>query len=76
LLNIPRSAVQDVEIRRLDRGRTLGVLAIAAAATCYIVASAFNAEREPIQGPGRGGTDAARLPARPPVFRLPLRIGF
>jgi hypothetical protein len=76
LLDIPRAAVQDVEIRRLDRTRTGGVLAIAATATAFIVASALNAQREPVQGPGRGGTNAARLPLPPAVFRLPVRIAF
>jgi hypothetical protein len=76
LLGIPRAAIQDVDIRRLDRGRTLGVVAIALAATSYAVVSAFNAQREPIQGPSRGGTNATRLPVLAPVLRLPVRIGF
>ncbi len=72
VMRLPHAGLQELEVRQLDRPRTVGVVAIAAAAIAVAAATAFHAQTQPDQGPGRGGTNSVRVPLI--GFRLPFAM--
>jgi hypothetical protein len=65
-LSIPRTGVTEVELKRLSRGRTFGLIAIGTAAIGYIIIDALNI------GPGKEGipNDGGGEDFRIPLLRL------
>lgn len=59
---VPRGGLLALEVRRLDRPKTIGVIAIAAAAATYVAVSQFGTERA--QNGGNRGNPERRM-ARP-----------
>ena len=66
---VPREGLLALEVRRLDRPKTIGVIAVAAAAATYVALSQFGTERA--QNGGNRGNPERRV-ARPLVQ---IRIG-
>lgn len=64
-IEIPPPALVDVEVRRLDRWKTGGVVAAALAAVGYLVVEAFSGhtETDPGESP-KGGVDRVVVPLR------------
>ena len=65
-LSIPRSGVTEVELKRLSRGRTMGLIAISTAALGYIIIDALNIGPGKEGLPNEGGGEDFRIP----LFRL------
>ena len=65
-LSIPRTGVTEVELKRLSRGRTFGLIAVGTAAIGYIIIDALNI------GPGKEGipNDGGGEDFRIPLLRL------
>ena len=65
-LSIPRSGVTEVELKKLSRGRTMGLIAAGTVAIGYIIIDALNI------GPGKEGlpNDGGGEDFRIPLFRL------
>ena len=61
-VTISAGGVQDIEVRKFNRGRTTAVVVIASVAVASAVTAALVAQLQPNGGPGKGGTDAF-LPA-------------
>ncbi len=55
-ISIPRAGVLEVEVRRLNKAKTAGVIAAVGAATAAAAIAAFGGVKSPF-GSGRGGTD-------------------
>lgn len=55
-ITIPKSSLFDVEVRRLDKWKTSGLMALAAAVVGYIALRQFGSLGNP-SGSGKGGTD-------------------
>jgi hypothetical protein len=65
-LSIPRTGVTEVELKRLSRGRTIGLIAVGTAALGYIIIDALNIGPGKEGLPGDGGGEDFRIP----LFRL------
>jgi hypothetical protein len=65
---VPREGLVTLEMRRLDRRKTIGVIAVAAAAATYVVVNQFGTEKAQ-SGTNRGNPE--RRVARP-IVRLPI----
>ena len=61
-LSIPRSGVTEVELKRLSRGRTFGVVALGAAALGYIIVDALNIGPGKENPPQGGGGEDFHIP--------------
>jgi hypothetical protein len=59
---IGRDGLRQFQVRRLDRRRTVALLLAGSVIAAYVSRSAFGAAKEPPSDPGRGGTDASRMP--------------
>jgi len=70
-VNVPRDALLEIEVRRLDRTRTALVLGVVAAATAAVAVTQFD-HKSSIDEKGKGGNQANRLPAGAVLFSLPL----
>jgi len=66
-VSLPRTSVLEMELRRLDRTRTWGLVALGLVAGAFVTYQAFRGEPE-ITGPdnGGGGGSEARIPVRIP----------
>ena len=53
---VPRGSLLELEVRRLDRWKTGGVVAVLAVAATAVALSQFNSDK-PTDGIGKGGTD-------------------
>jgi hypothetical protein len=75
-VEVPRSGLLEVELRKLDRWKTAGITAVAAGALTYVAIAQFNAQKEPKGGPGKGNPEDQVVPyaarARVPIFSIPL----
>jgi hypothetical protein len=69
-VSVPRDALLEVEVRRLDRTRTALVVGVLAAATAAVAITQFD-HASAIEEKGKGGGQAARIPAGVFAFSLP-----
>lgn len=67
---IPREGFVELELRELDRGRTVGVVALAGAAVGIFVAQQLTKDTGGNRLPGGGGPSEGRISH--PFFRIPL----
>jgi hypothetical protein len=65
-LSIPRSGVTEVELKRLSRPRTMGLIAVGTVALGYIIIDALNIGPGKEGLPNEGGGEDFRIP----LFRL------
>jgi hypothetical protein len=57
-LSLPMREVIELEVRRLDRWRTAGIVALGVGVAGFLVAQAFGSDDgAPPTGPGKGGVD-------------------
>ena len=61
-LSIPRTGVTEVELKRLSRGRTMGLIAVGTAALGYIIVDALNIGPGKESLPNDGGGEDFRIP--------------
>jgi len=67
---LPRSAFVELELKELDRGRTVGVAALAAGAVAAFVIQQLTKDTGGSTLPGPGGPNESRVPT--PIFSIPL----
>jgi hypothetical protein len=74
-VTIPRAGLVELEVRRLDKVKTAGVIAAAGVAVAAAAVAAFGALNPP-SGPGKGGTDRTVIPPsiRLPIVVVPVRV--
>ena len=70
-VSLPRSAFVELELKELDRGRTVGVAALAAGAVAVFVIQQLSKDSGGGALPGGGGPTESRV-WNPPIFRIPL----
>jgi len=73
-VNVPRDALLEVEVRRLDRTRTAVVVGVVAAATAAVAITQFN-HQSVVAGGGKGGQHAARIPVGGGLLLFSLPLG-
>jgi hypothetical protein len=66
-ITVPRQGLLELEVRRFDRWKTLGVAAVAVAAVTAVTVNQLNSTK-PTEGQGKNGTNASRV--------LPVGISF